>query len=72
MDGVIEESRSKWENLARDLKLKEKVKSHEVGDELKKICEAGGPASMAAVKSKKTEFQSELEKMRAGLKVRVQ
>ena len=72
MDIAIEKARTKWKNLARDLKSKGKGKSSLVKKDGKKIRETNGTASEDAVKSKETGLQPEMDSRRAGLQVRVQ
>ncbi len=67
---MVEGSRLKFDQLVREQRSKERDKSREIGDELKKMCE-GGVASLEEVESRRKDFLSELEKMRNAAEVRV-
>ena len=71
LDEYLEDSRLKLDQLIREQRSKEREKSREIGDELKKMCE-GGVASLEEVESKRKDFLSELDKMRAEAEVRHQ
>ena len=71
LDDFLEDSRSKLDQLVREQRSKEREKSREIGDELKRMCE-GGVASLDEVESRRKEFLSELEKTRTEAEVRVQ
>ncbi len=67
----MEDSRLKADQLQRDQRLKEKEKSKDIGEELRKVCDGGGGGVlMEEVQSRKKEITNDLEKMRKDADVR--